>query len=108
MEEEDEEVARLKSQVKEENFRPIFPFLLLPFCDSLFSGNSFQVEEAICKLGDENGRRKVYIHCYLLLLLFVILVLMLLVVKCKVYFIDISADAILHAGGWGWSSGKGK
>ena len=35
MMEEDEEVARLKSQVKEENFRPIFPFLLLPFCDSL-------------------------------------------------------------------------
>ena len=34
------------------------------------SRNSFQVEEAICKLGDENGRRKVYIHCYLLLLLF--------------------------------------
>ena len=71
------------------------------------SRNSFQVEEAICKLGDENGRRKVYVHCYLLLLLFVILVLMLLVVKSS-YFIDISADAILHAGGWGWSSGKGK
>ena len=53
------------------------------------SRNSFQVEEAICKLGDENGRRKVYVHCYLLLLLFVILVLMLLVVKCKIYFIDI-------------------
>ena len=35
MMEEDEEVARLKSQVKEENFRPIFTFLLLPFCDSL-------------------------------------------------------------------------
>ena len=62
--EEDEEVARLKSQVKEENFLPIFTFLSLPFCDSLFSGNLFQVEEAICKLADENERRKVYFHCY--------------------------------------------
>ena len=35
MMEEDEEVARLKSQVKDENFLPIFTFLLLPFCDSL-------------------------------------------------------------------------
>ena len=66
--EEDEEVARLKSQVKEENF-PVFVVAILRQ-SHFFSGNSFQVEEAICKLGDENGRRKVYFHCYLLLLLF--------------------------------------